>query len=258
MSFWSRLGLIDKESFLSFQSEIIELRKENQAIAEQNKKNMEEIISLRASGVEGTLRSEIELAKSDIVLLSKRITELCGVIAKLESLICDEFDFSNNAIDAKIKQVLEELTDKNQSVVRVQEKVLRDAIERITQNVTVIESKVEEYNEINLYRSAQDRVFVIQEISQHSSSVKEILESIQRSLDKANTNDADNGLMIKASVEKLTALMEKTNRISEKSEEIDQVGSDIKVLSESLSNLWTIMKAIWIDSVLSEINESVD
>lgn len=42
-----------------------------------------------------------------------------------------------------------------------------------------------------------------------------------------------------------------------KTEELEKILSDMELVRESLSNLWTVMKAIWVDSLLEDVEKSV-
>lgn len=252
MSFWSKLGLMDRESFLVIQSEIAELREENIAISEQNRKYLEEIINLRTSELQESNKSEIGMLKNDIVSLNKQITNLYELVIKFEGNVYDEFEVLNQKTDTACKQVLDDLMNRSKSVITMKEELFKD-IGKIIRKINAIENKIEKETQKCL-----DENLVIQEVSDQIVAVKECLSAVLEITQKTRKISIDNGVLMNTNVQRLTDLMEKTYKIAEKNTELDQISLDVKLLSESLRNLWTIMKFVWIDSVLTDIDESVD
>lgn len=253
MSFWSKLGLIDRELFLSIQSEIMELRQENKALSEKNRMYLEEIINLRTSEFEKSNEAEIEKIKENIFALSKQISEVQERILNFEKIVTDGYELSNQ----KIETVFRQLADGKRTILEVQESFFKDTSEEVIRKIDILDNEVKEAKQECQEQDTNGRSEVVKEISYLIIELKEQLSHIQVAVEKSGEVSLDNGTMINANVKNLKKLLDEASHISEKGSELDKISSDIKLLSESLKNLWTIMKAIWIDSVLTDVDEAL-
>jgi len=138
-------------------------------------------------------------------------------------------------------------------------------IEVIKANIAAMSAKVIEVNGaiggLNTYLHSaveENKCLMIDEGSKNRAAINEAFKVASGELCKVNANGKESLTDIKNVLERLAVLIEMLNTVSEKNEIMVQVSADTKLLSESLSNLWTIMKAIWVDSVLTDINEVTD
>lgn len=206
MSFWTKIGLADKDIVLTLQSEIIQLREEQLAISSENRKLLEEIIHLEASHVE-------ELISKDV----------------------DDYKNENHELAEQMKNQMAEL----------KQQVL-DAEKSISNNI-------DEFGQKNIKKMEAS----VQDMIEQGAELTNILSGIQDNIKILSSNIKDNGILITSNSDKLNNLLEEMHGMIKTGSQIENICSEVSLLSESLRNLWTIMKAIWIDSVLTDIDESI-
>ena len=158
MSFWSWIGLADKQELVALQSEISALRNENKSLQEQNQKLIE------------------TLEKTNKKYMDTIINEL-----------------TNNS-----RKTNEQIQDTNGSI-----KLLASAISNSQKDIFNISSSMKERGE----------------------QIVQLL-SISKELDK-------------------------------KADNMEDIQENIQLLAESTKYMWSIMKAIWVDSVLSDIDSII-
>ena len=158
MSFWSWIGLADKQELVALQSEISALRNENKSLQEQNQKLIE------------------TLEKTNKKYMDTIINELTN----------------NN------RKTNEQIQDTNGSI-----KLLASTISNSQKDIFNISSSMKERGE----------------------QIVQLL-SISKELDK-------------------------------KADNMEDIQENIQLLAESTKYMWSIMKAIWVDSVLSDIDSII-
>ena len=173
MSFWSKIGLADKDAINKLQEEIASLREENQRLAENKEILLKSYIDEQTKNILEAIRNHGDAMNTEIIQQCDNATVSC-----------------RKSID-ELKALLNEMNSK-------------------------------------------------------------LLSSIN-SLDGL-TSEAINGLG--DSKEGITQLIKLSSRLREETSAIDkEIQTEVEKLGEAIVNLWKIMKVVFIESALGEIDK---
>ena len=228
MSFWSWIGLADKKEISLLQSEMSFLREENKVLQEQNRRLFEYI--------EENGRKNRDIIVGEI----SNIREQNEKYRQLFQAGCNDIQ---DKIDGTEKSVLEKLQT-NSDVTTKENNTVLDGIAGVSKLLDDIVGEISNIREQNekyrqLFQAGcndiQDKI---------DGTEKSVLEKLQTNSD-VTTKENSAVLDGIAAVSKL---------LDEKMDNMDTFREDLSSLAESVKYLWTIMKAVWVDSVLSDMD----
>ena len=228
MSFWSWIGLADKKEISLLQSEMSFLREENKVLQEQNRRLFEYI--------EENGRKNRDIIVGEI----SNIREQNEKYRQLFQAGCNDIQ---DKIGGTEKSVLEKLQT-NSDVTTKENNTVLDGIAGVSKLLDDIVGEISNIREQNekyrqLFQAGcndiQDKI---------GGTEKSVLEKLQTNSD-VTTKENSAVLDGIAAVSKL---------LDEKMDNMDTFREDLSSLAESVKYLWTIMKAVWVDSVLSDMD----
>lgn len=232
MSFWTIIGLADSNSIMELQKEVLSLREENATIVEQNKVLLEELIESRTKEMMNLFKDNAEHHLEKLQTSTLEIKNTVGAFEK-NILECNTNSFNevkswNESVLGTIKNCNTEISDKFKLVMDAQEK-----------NSTKHNANFEELRSYVL--QINETVSKIIEITSHN---QEILNTHATNVKGSFVNEA----------QKVDTLLVHSKEMMEQISDIETIGAEIALLNEAVKNLWAIMKAVWVDSLLSEID----
>lgn len=222
MSFWTKIGLADKKMISELHTEIVLLREENKTLLKQSEDTLAECQKRNAESV----LEAISRATSDI-------------IDKLSQIECQSK--ANVAlVEGLYKSVIEEMNAMGDCV----EKSLRQEVSSSTQRVvSKINDKIDTIGRDTISRDTASLDQVMTSLSECSHSIIMMKEAVER-LDA-------NGK------EQLKEIINKQLEMVKKMDDADGLNTEVVEIRNTLSNLWSIMKVVFVDSVLTELDHSV-
>ena len=114
-----------------------------------------------------------------------------------------------------------------------------------------IVSKIDSYSK----DSITERKQMLDEIKKYSESVESILEDINKKIEDVSIYTLNNNESISENGTKINNLLSVTKDVSNKTKAIGDIQDKLSSVSESMNYLWTIMKAVWVDSILSDYDK---
>lgn len=230
MSFWSWIGLADKSEILALQSEMSILREENRTLFEQNNQLIEKM--------QDANKRSLNIVIKEITNNRERTEEIIqNTNERIEYLVKSSIDFkreimsSNKQIDIvinecirslnEIKHIVGENSDTIQQVFNSECGNIRDKLELISEKL------LEDMN-IKFAMCSTENNDILMKIEKYEEVITKVDELISISKNTQQRTDS-----------------------------IDDVQETLIALSEYVKYMWTITKAIWVDSVLSDIDTSI-
>lgn len=230
MGFWSWIGLAEKKGITELKSSVDLLIEENQLLREENKKLFEYITDSKNKCVDDImqqLRCEREAVYDSLKVTCSEIQGLTETIDCIQSKIDELKMLQNTSYDEIVKS----------------QKKFED-------NKNVIAESFRIHQE--MYLSSSENI--LEEMKKYDTELMNCLSRIQKQNDKIILDVlADKDLLSSNSV-RLADIAKLSGNIDRKADSIEKIHSKVALLAESVQNLWTIMKAIWVDSVLSDID----
>ena len=230
MSFWSWLGMADRKDILALESEISSLRKENKTFQEQNCKLLKDIEEANKKNVDVYINKSLKDRKQfeDFIYDTKNYLEQLVVSAE-----DSRKDIANltKQINTQISQCIRILNETNGIVSE-----MGDVIQQVLKSET---------NDI------REQIDVIRK---NAEGIESILLKVQEQTDKSYEYILKNNQFMKKSEEQMNKLVSLSKQLDKKTENIEEIQEKLSGLSEYITYLWSIMKAVWVDSVLSDID----
>lgn len=109
--------------------------------------------------------------------------------------------------------------------------------------------KLQENTDVNAKKNA----IVLKEITKCAGEIELMLAECQKCIEISQDGIFKNGQLIKGNESQIKNLLSITKDINENT---DKTQESLSSLSESVKYLWTIMKAVWVDSMLSDIEST--
>lgn len=271
MSFWSLIGLADKKEILELKSEISSLKSENEKLREHNdniikelkdynKDNFNNIINeitnnqVKNEEYFSNINEKINTLDEYEVKSQETITEVNNNllnsnkdIEKLNNLINTQMD--------KCFKLISEGYDGAKEVSKDIQEVVREGYSNMETNLNKVNkdivSKIDSYSK----DSITERKQMLDEIKKYSESVESILEDINKKIEDVSIYTLNNNESISENGTKINNLLSVTKDVSNKTKAIGDIQDKLSSVSESMNYLWTIMKAVWVDSILSDYDK---
>lgn len=256
MSFWSFIGLVGKREFSELQSNVSTLIEENRLLREDNKRLFQLITDVNDKCVEKMtkqLHDEQEVligsildVRSDIEILRGKFGETHVELQKIIS-----------AYDTRSDDIVNVISNSQQRVYA--------SISRLDKEIEGICDEMQKLWGVNTGEIVAS-IHSSQELC--ISNIKNILEringfdlNVMANLEEMKQQDertVQNLLKLKETLNdnagRLLNVVDKFEVIDEQTESVKEIHSTVVVLAESVQNLWMIMKLVWVDSLISDID----
>lgn len=260
MSFWSLIGLPDKRIVSGLQEEIRLLRDENKLLQEKNRDLLEKIIDERHKNVIDMFTKGQESSEAYIHELNSSINELFEKVTGSISNVLMKI--------SEINGLLNSLSNENMSLIKTLNNETKETTDKILAKVhehcvdtnrecDVIKDKINEAVSLNSKNGCEYKNEMMENITNQFSDVIELVNSMQGYIIEENRKIAVCEDITTENGNYLKKLIANSEQIQNKTKELSSIREDVSILSESVQNLWTIMKAIWVDSVLSDLDNSI-
>lgn len=258
MGFWSWLGLPEKSDVMSLQSEINLLRKDNEEFYKHNLEMQKELGETYSQKCD-TVINEILLNRKQLDLLFQN-TNSC--IEHLMTLLTEnqkESKIVSGQMNEKIEECIKLLAENKNLISKHDEKAL-DAFKSESDSLCceIIElknnalEKLQENTDVN----AKENAIVLNEITRCAGEIELMLAECQKCIEMSQDGILKNSQLLKGNENQMKNVLSIASDIKENTNNMDETQKSLSSLSESVKYLWTIMKTVWVDSMLSDI-ESV-
>lgn len=256
MNFWSFLGLVDKNEILRLDSKINSLKDENELLHQQNYKllkDMEQNQKINNANVISEISNNREQMKVLLQNNNNCIEQLVDIITGFQ----EKSILSHVHIVEQIKECIDMLNT-NKSVIDKQSNEIKKIVESEGgRNRRQIEERNEEVLEtINScsQMNAQEKVKTLKEIKKYFDDINSSLDKIQEYMNLSYTYLSDDSELIKDNKKKMEEILSLSQKINKKTENVNDIQEYLMLLSESINYLGTITKAVWVDSILTDID----
>ena len=256
MSFWSFIGLVGKKEFDELQSNISMLIEENRLLREDNKKLFELIIDENDKCVEKMAQQLLN--EHDVINVSIQDTHV-----KMENLL----EVMGNTHRAIEELKLLQNANYNETVIRITnyQQGLSDFITKIDKEINgicyVIQEALEENEKgiIENIQTTQEQILsninsTLTEIKNKGADIKIVLEGMKEQDEKMARHILINKDILNDNASRLLRIVDKFTNIDKQTDSIEEIQNKVIVLVESVQNLWTIMKLVLVDSLVSDMD----
>ena len=256
MSFWTLIGLADRKEILALQSEISILIEENKTLQEQQRRLFENLERANKNNFDVIISEIKENNKStnDCIQTVKEALEdaVSSVIASE-----DEHITLHKHTDAHIQE-LNKINHENAHAIKELGKEMCSSFKiecsRISEKVFTIKKEIVEEIQKNAEISANSYSSISCQISECTEEIVRFLSRLHEQMDASNDRALSNSLFMNEGKTQIDSLISISKKIQARTDNLDEVQEQLLSLAESLKHLWTITKAIWVDSVLSDID----
>lgn len=256
MSFWSFIGLVGKKEFSELQSNVSSLIEENRLLREDNKRLFQLITDVNDKCVEKMtqqLHNEREVLTGSILDVRSDIEKLVETLGtthrELEELI--------SLYDTKYDDIVNSISNYQQRVY--------DSISKFDKEVKGICDEMQKLWGVNTgeivenIHSAQELCIayiknILEKINNIDSSVMANLEEIREQDEKTVQHILKIKEILSDNAGRLLNVVDKFEDIDKQTESVEEIHSTVVTLAESVQNLWMIMKLVWVDSLISDID----
>lgn len=256
MSFWSFIGLTGTKEIAELQSEVSSMIEENRLLRKDNKHLLHLISEKNAEYIEIMTQQH----QNEQQLLTDSILNIHTEIKQI------------NVNIGHILQGLEEiklLQDKNQEEIAnkiiYHHQTLYDLIIKIDQEIGDIYNRLEQDSDqnkkdmMNHIRIMQEQWKIdsnklLSEIKNHDIDALLILKELKDKNKELENHILSNKDILKNQAVNLLNINEQYKYIDKKTNSIENIQNKLTILAESVHYLWMIMKLVWVDSVISDID----
>lgn len=256
MSFWSFIGLVGEKEFSELQSNVSSLLEENRLLREDNKRLFQLITDVNDKCVEKMtqqLQNEQEVLTGSILDVRSDIEKLLETLGTTHR----ELGELISSYDTKYDDIVNRISNHQQRVC--------DSISKLDREVKGICDEIQKLLGLNTGKIIEN-IHGAQELC--IANVKSILEKINNidssvmvNLEKMREQDEKTVqyiLKIKENLNdnagRLLNVVDKFENIDKQTESVEEIHSTVVTLAESVQNLWAIMKLVWVDSLISDID----
>lgn len=256
MSVWSWIGLADRREILALQSEISTLIEENKAFQEQNRRLFENL--------ERTSKNNFDIIIREIQNNGKltnnyiRTAKGCIEDAVSSAIASSEEHISlHKHTDAQILECIR-INNENAHTMEARSeeiccKLKTECLDISEKNVAIRKEIVEELHKNSELRAKGDDA-ILCKIAEYAERIGQALSGLQEQMDKVQERILSSNLIIKESEKQIDKLVSISKKIEHSTNNLEEVQEQLLSLAESVKYLWTITKAIWVDSVLADID----
>lgn len=256
MSFWSFIGLVGKKEFSELQSNVSSLIEENRLLREDNKRLFQLITDVNDKCVEKMtqqLQNEQEVLTGSILDVRSDIEKLVETLGtthrELEELI--------SSYDRKYDDIVNSISNYQQRVF--------DSISKLDKEVKGICDEMQKLLGLNTgeivenIHSAQELCIaniksILEKINNIDSGVMANIEEMREQDEKTVQHILKIKEILNDNAGRLLNVVDKFEDIDKQTESVEEIHSTVVTLAESVQNLWMIMKLVWVDSLISDID----
>lgn len=94
---------------------------------------------------------------------------------------------------------------------------------------------------------------MLERITESSIEIEKVLFKIQNQIKESHQNILDNNQLINAGNNQVEKIFSDLGCLDKKINNLESIQETLSSLAESVKYLWSIMKAVWVDSTLSDI-----
>lgn len=253
MSFWSRIGLAGKKEVSILQESIKALIAENKLLREDNTKLFGYIEEARKNCLE-EMFIKMDFIQQNV---SESIKKENSEIEKLSTFI----ENIKRGIDESQKYQTQELIEKITSCQQTVDTLSRQMKDQIKLGCEDIKANSETQKQIFLERlqgiddvNSEHSEKICSEINKNVKELEAILQNISVQQISVSQSIGAANEVLKEDKIKIARISDVAASIECKSNSVPEIENKVVALAESLQNLWTLMKAIWVDSILSDID----
>lgn len=229
MGFWSWIGLAEKKDIRELQSSVNLLIEENRLLKEANK-DLAELITDSGNGCVEKVLQQMEREKESV------LHSLQGTYSVIKEIQDTASSIQNGICDLKsLQKTYYDETEKKsyvfqQKVIELQEGLKKE----IDAEGTAFRKESEENKNaiVESIRSNQD--MYLSAVESGLEEIKKYDTELMNCLDRIKTQN--DGIARDVQTDK------------------ELLQNKIELIADSMQQLWAIMKAIWVDSVLSDID----
>ena len=256
MSFWSWIGLADKKEISELQLSINSLIEENRYLREDNAKLLNHIAEVKDKCLEEILQKleagkdsiseSIQVTNSEIENLTEYIRIVQKEVEELKYLQNSQYDGLIEKI-VGFQQNVVNLSEKISAQIRLEcDDIKRDSAEK----EQIILERFQANNDI--YLANNERISA--EIRKYDAELRDILLMIKEQNDEVYQNVCSANEVLNSNSIKMEKIEDVAVYMRNKVDSITEIQSKVIMLADSVQNLWALTKAIWVDSVLSELD----
>lgn len=256
MSFWSWFGLVDRNEIARLDSIINSLKDENKLFHQQSHKLLEDLEQNQNVNKDSVI-SEISNNREQVKILVQNnndcIEQLVTIVAGLQ----EKSMLSQEDISEQIKECIEMLNTNNIVINEQSDKIQKVVKYECDRNREQIESEKVEVLEMIKSSSqilVQEKMNSLKEIRKYFDEINSLLNRVQEYMEMSCTYISEDNKLLKDSNRKMIELHSVSQRINEKTDNMEEIQEYLKVLSESVNHLWSITKAVWVDSILTDVD----
>lgn len=256
MGFWSWIGLADKKRVSELQLSINSLIQENQLLREDNTKllnyfaeakdNYLEEILQKIEASNSSILESIQITNSGIKNITESIRIAQKEVGELKSLQNSQY----GALIEKIVTFQQNVINLNERI-RNQIKLGYDDIKGDSEEKKkIILERLQANNDVSLDNSER----LSAEIRKYDTELGDILCKINEQNEEVYQNVCSINEVLNNNSIKIEKIEDVSINMKNKTDTITEIQSKLVALADSVQNLWTIMKVIWVDSVLSDLD----
>lgn len=256
MSFWSWIGLAGKKEINELQSNIFTLIEENRLLREDNKKLFELIVDEKDKCVV-EMKKQLQYERDALMDSVQNINTEVSSLIEAMGCTCGDLEEIKTLQNTNCDEIVNRVTNSQQK--------LTDSIEK---SEKVFKGICDEFQKI----SEEKKKDIVENIQTARSMCLTSMESL---LAETRKNDADllaplgkikeqneelmhyiysNKEVLSENTNRLMSIVEQVGNIDKHTGSLEEIQSNLAALAESVQYLWTIMKLVWVDSVLSDID----
>lgn len=257
MSFWSMIGLADKKEINRLQDSLDSLIEENKLLRKDNAKlynylsevreNLFEEIAIKTDHMQDRLSSFADETNSQIHRLSTHIEK------------------SQNEIDktfrCQVQELFEEISKCQLSIETMSGKLEKqimscndDIMTNSKSHKDMLLDRMLDLNNLSMENNKK----IYAELSKHGIELDSSLQSLYDMQKSISSDICKVNEMLEEDEGEIKRISEIANSVESKTNSLPELEQQTRLLAESLHNLWTINKAIWVDSVLSDLQGICD
>ena len=259
MGFWSWIGLADRKDILSLQSEIVCLREENKLYHEENCKLINEIQKAN----ENNFDKFNDYITSENKIIDEKMCAMRDILIKIENSLLnakEEIIDLNKSVINQIELCKKILENSNQAMHEYKDSLNNKLETEFVKLSRKIESEKQEINEnINkgIVTLTKGDEKITNEIIKTMSCIKKGLGDLKNQISEKNNSIENASLLLIDIKNRIDELNDLSQQIGHKTNDINKIQENILAVAGTMKDLWVIMKAIWVDSVLSDIDEII-
>ena len=249
MSFWSLIGLADKNSITSLREEVQSLREENRILQEELSSLAKSIEMISKNNLDVIITAIDENRKKEEMADNNNMELLKNLILNLQKDVLS----SNSHISGNVDEIVRLLYENNSYIKNMSEEIhilIKTSCTDICSKLEVVKTSISDV----VISNTTSEEKLLKELLRCIEQSEQIISDISSELNNAHTNVLDNKHLLEEGKRLSDCQLKMLNKISTDADNIGDIQENIVSLSESVKYLWSIMKAVWVDSLLTEID----